>query len=209
MDVVTNDLAGSSTASIKDYTGTFAYDVATIMLFSSSFALVLAAHNITSRYLFNLGADGIFPRQLGVAHRKHVSPHRASVVISVASLITLLGFIIANVPSGDLYARLAGLFSYAFVMLLVLVALAVGVFLIRDRANRPAQGAAAASLVGFAAMCMVMFFTTQHFTLLTGATGTPKAVLLIVIWGVTFAGVATALVLRTKKPDTYASIGRQ
>jgi hypothetical protein len=91
----------------------------------------------------------------------------------------------------------------------VLVALAVGVFLIRDRANGPAQGAAAASLVGFAAMCMVLFFATKNFTLLTGATGTPKAVLLIVIWGVTFAGVATALVLRTKKPDTYASIGRQ
>jgi len=209
MDVVTKDLVGASPNSIKEYTGGFAYDAATIMLFTSSFALALAAHNITSRYVFNLGADGILPRKLGTAHPKHVSPHRASIVVSAASLVTLVVFIVANVSSGTLYARLAGMYSYAFVILLVLVALAVGVFLLRDRANGPATGPAVASLGAFVILCWTLVLATKNFTLLTGATGSLEAILFIVLWGVTVAGVGWAYVLRSKRPDVYGNIGRQ
>jgi amino acid transporter len=209
MDALNKDLAGASTSSIQQYTGQFAYDAATIMLFTSSFALALAAHNITSRYLFNLGADGIFPQKLGEAHPRHVSPHRASIVVSIASFVTLTIFIIFKVPEGDLYARLAGLYSSAFVMLLVLVALAVGVFLRRDRDRGAANGSVAASLIAFAVFTVTLVLATKNFTLLTGAEGTAKTLLLGVIWGVSLAGVATALVLRRTRPEVYAQIGRQ
>jgi amino acid transporter len=209
MDVVTNDLAGASPNSIKQYAGQFAYDAATIMLFTSSFALVLAAHNITSRYVFNLGADGIFPRSLGQAHPHHVSPHRASVVLSSATLVALIFFIIAKLPEADLYARLAGIYAYAFVMLLVLVALAISVYLLRDRRNGLATGRAVASLIAFAMLCLTLVLATQNFTLLTGATGTIKAILLILIWGVPILGAVLATVVRRKRPEVYARIGRQ
>lgn len=209
MDVVTNDLTGASSASVKEYVGGFAYDIATIMLFTSALALVLAAHNITSRYLFNLGADGIFPSKLGEAHPKHVSPHRASIVVSVATLGVLVFFVRTDADPGTLYARLAGLFSYALVMLLVIVALAIAVFLVRDRANGQATAAVCAALIALVALSLTFVLATKNFTLLTGATGAGKAVLLGIILGVTVLGLMWALVLKNKRPDVYARIGRQ
>jgi amino acid transporter len=207
LDVVTGDLTGASASSTKDYVGELAYDLATIMLFTSALALVLAAHNITSRYLFNLGADGIFPRKLGEAHPKHVSPHRASIVVSVAALLTLFVFVVTDTSSATLYGRLAGLYSYAFVILLVLVALAIGVYLVRDGGR--VTGAAAAAFAALAALVLTFVLATKNFTLLTGATGTGKNVLLAVIWGATILGLLLALVLKSKRPDVYARIGRE
>ncbi|MBB6627597.1 APC family permease [Nocardioides sp. KIGAM211] len=207
MDVVTNDLAGSASASVQDYTGQFAYDVATIMLFTSSFALVLAAHNITSRYMFNLAADGIFPKALGEAHVRHVSPHRASVVLSVVSLFTVVVLAVVGVDTATIYARLAGLYSYAFLMLLVFVSLAIGVYLLRgtDRAI----GSAVSALVACVILAATLIFATINFDLLTGATGTGKTVLLVIIWGVSVIGAVVAVGLRSARPDVYARIGRQ
>ncbi|WP_078616533.1 APC family permease [Streptomyces sp. 351MFTsu5.1] len=209
MDAVNKDLVGASTNSIKEYTGQFAYDAATVMLFTSSFALALAAHNITARYVFNLGADGIFPRRFGRPHERHASPHRASFALSVTALLVLAVFVVADVPEADLYARLAGLYSYAFVILLVLVALAIGAYLLRDRVHGKAVGPAVASLVAFIVLCVTLVLATKNFTLLTGATGTTKDVLIIVIWGVTLAGTAWAFYLRRNRAEIYSSIGRQ
>ncbi|MBB6627520.1 APC family permease [Nocardioides sp. KIGAM211] len=209
MDVVTNDPAGASSASVRDYVGTFAYDIATILLFTSALALVLAAHNITSRYLFNLGADRIFPRKLGEAHPRYVSPHRASIVVSIATLGVLVFFVVADPDPGTLYARLAGLFSYALVMLLTIVALAIVVFLLRDRAHGQATAAVCATSIALVALFVTFVLATKNFTVLTGATGTPKAVLLGVIFGVTLLGLVWAIILKCTRPEVYARIGRE
>ncbi|MER8001012.1 APC family permease [Streptomyces sp. NPDC095613] len=209
MDVVSKNLVSASTDSIKQYTGQFAYDAATIMLFTSSFALVLAAHNITARYLFNLGADGILPRSLGKPHERHVSPHRSSFALGVVSLLVLLVFVVGNVSEDALYARLAGLYSYAFVILLAVVALAVGVYLLRDRVHGKAVGPAVASLIAFAIMCVTLVLGTVHFDLLSGATGTLKDVLIFLMWGVILVGVGWAVYLKRNRPGVYSSIGRQ
>ncbi|MFF3380613.1 APC family permease [Streptomyces sp. NPDC002680] len=209
MDTVNKDLVGASTNSIKEYTGQFAYDAATVMLFTSSFALALAAHNITARYVFNLGADGIFPRRFGQPHERHASPHRASFALSVTALLVLGVFVAADVPEADLYARLAGLYSYSFVILLVLVALAIGIYLLRDRVHGKAVRPAAASLVAFVVLCVTLVLATKNFTLLTGATGTTKDVLIIMIWGVTLGGTAWAFYLKRNRAEIYNSIGRQ
>lgn len=209
VDILNTNLSDAAAASIKDYVGDVAFDAATIMLFTSSFALVLSAHNITARYLFNLGSDGILPRSLGSAHPKHVSPHRASIVLSLISFAVLAASAIANVSSADLYARFAGLYGYAYLILLTLVALAAGVYLIKDRACGRAIAPAACSWLGFIVMCITLMLASAHFEVLTFATGTTNIVLLVIIWGITAFGAALALVLRRRKPDVYARIGRQ
>jgi len=208
MDAVTTNLTGAAPDSVKEYTGTFAYDVATIMLFTSSFALVIAAHNITARYLFNLAGDGIFPRALGEAHPRHVSPHRASLTLSVLSALTIGVIIAVKMDELTMYARFAGLYSYAFLMLLVLVSLAVGVYLLRD-SEKPAVAKAVAAFISCGAFLVGLFLATKNFDLLTGATGGGKFLLLVVIWGISAAGLVTAIILRTLRPDVYARIGRQ
>ncbi|MEU2286820.1 APC family permease [Streptomyces sp. NPDC013178] len=209
MGAVSSNLTGSAKDSVKDYVGQFAYDSATVMFFTSSIALILAAHSITARYLFNLGADGIFPQSLGKAHPRHVSPHRASIVVSIAALITLVGVILAEVPESQLYALLAGLYTYAFMILMVLVALAIGVYLLRDRLHGPAVAPAISSFIAFGIMGLTLVLATENFTLLTGAAGMTKTALLTLIWGVTVLGAVYAVVVRRKKPEVYARIGRQ
>lgn len=209
MSTLNNNLAGATADSVKRYTGQFAYDLVTIMVVTSSFALILAAHNVTSRYLFNLGIDGVLPKRLGTAHPRHGAPSVASMTLTAATVLAIVVFVLARVDGEVLYARLAGVYSYAFLILLVLVALAIGVFLIRDRANGPAPVAAAAALFSCVVMCVALAIATKNFELLSGATGGAQLVLLAVIWGLFIAGVVLAAVLKKRRPAVYARIGRQ
>jgi amino acid transporter len=204
------DPTGAATSSVAKYAGTLAFDLATILLVTSSFALIIAAHNIASRYAFNLSADGILPQSLSAVHRKHSSPHRASLAISALSLVGLALLIASQSDPNMLYARLAGGYAYSALVLFLLVAIAITVYLIRHRGP---NGEGVLIAVGTAASAGVMVFAlwvgTVHFDLLTGATGTVALVILAIIWGLIVTGMVTAAVYRRTRPETYARIGRQ
>lgn len=68
---------------------------------------------------------------------------------------------------------------------MVLIALAIGVYLLRDRQNGPAIGSAVFSFIACAVLGAALVLATKNFTLLTGATGATEAILLALIWGVT------------------------
>jgi amino acid transporter len=204
------DPTGSATSSVEKYAGTFAFEVATILLVTSSFALILSAHNIATRYGFNLSADGIFPRSLSAVHPKHASPHRASIAVSVVSAIGLALLIASRSDPNLLYARLAGAYAYAAIVLFLLVAIAITAYLIRHRGpNGDGILAAVGTAVAAVFLVFALWVGTAQFELLTGATGTVAVVILAVIWGLIALGMVTAAVYRRTRPDTYARIGRQ
>jgi amino acid transporter len=209
MEVVTADYSVASTESVREYVGPVAYDLVTIMIFTSSLALAIAAHNVTSRYLFNLSVDGIFPKKLGSAHVRHVSPHRASLVVTVASVIALVVTILLNVDSSMVYYIFAGIYAYAFVMMLTFVSLAVAVYLFKNRAGRSSIVGGVLASVAFLIFAITLVLATQNFTLLTATEGVGQVILLSVIWGFGIVGAVLALILRVRKPEVYARIGRQ
>lgn len=206
---VTEDPTKAATASVKEYVGTFAYDVAALLLFTSCFALVLASHNITARYAFNLSADRILHHSLSRVHGKHLSPHRASLAMTGATLVGLIAVVVVDIDEALLYGRLAGLYSYTFLILLLMVAIAIAVYLLRHREDGESPVPAVLTTASAIVVAIVLYLATVNFDLLTGATGSTAVAMLAVIYGVVVIGLVTAGVYRRRRPDVYARIGRE
>jgi amino acid transporter len=79
------DPTGAMNTSIETFGGTLLFDLATVMVITSTFAVILAAHNIAARYVFNLSADKVLPTTMSAVHKRHGSPHVASVATSYRS----------------------------------------------------------------------------------------------------------------------------
>jgi len=209
MSVLSDNVITASTESVRQYTGEAGYVAASIMLITSAFALMLASHGIAARYLFNLGVDGALPKFLGRAHPRYSSPHQASIVLSVAVLIALVTLISMNMSGDAAYAVLAGVFSYMFLILLVLASLAVTIFLFKDHSQpRRATRAAVCSGISFVFLSTALVLATGNFTVLTGATGWITPTVIAVIYLTILGGVVAASIYRTRRPETYQRIGR-
>lgn len=209
MDIVAANVGGSASESIREYTGEFAYMLAAFLMLASCFALLLAAHSIVCRYLFNMSADGILPETLGKVHPRHKSPHRASVIVTAASFLVLALFVIFQVNEETMYARVVGVYSYVLLMILSCVSLAIAVYLYRTREKGRLRLAATSAALGFIIIFIVLILATQNFTFLSGATGGTLILLLTVIWGIAIAGGLLAIRYRKTRPEAYARIGRE
>lgn len=207
MSIVTNDVGTSATASIKEYVGDFAYSAALMLLFTSCFALCLAAHNILARYIFNLAADGVMPAKIGISHPRYDSPHRASILVSSASLVVLIVLIVAQVPKTGLYGYIAGIYSYGMLIMMSLVSLAIAVFLLQKFKGHKLH--AVGMFFAFAVMAVTLVFASFNFDLLSGMTGALGVTVLVLIWLFILSGTVLAVRLKRTKPDVYAKIGRQ
>ncbi|WP_433521486.1 APC family permease [Nocardia pseudovaccinii] len=205
-----SDPTGTFLGSIGQYLGKTALDLTTLLLCTSIFAAVLAAHNVSSRYLFNLSADRIFPRWFGVAHSRLQSPHRASLAITAISFLGLFVIAISVSDSATLYARLAGGASYVFLLLMGAAAIGAARFLIAYPEPLGVKMkhivAIVIAAVGYIA-CVV--FATMNFDLLLNSSKALSYVVVLAIWGVALCGVLLGVIYRKFRPEVYLRIGRQ
>jgi amino acid transporter len=209
MAVVANNLVGASTDSVREYVGDAAFFAVDLLLVTSALANLIASHNIIARYLFNLGVDGVLSRRLGQVHRRHGSPHRGSVIVSVASLTGLVVLATLQLDGDTAYARIAGVYAYCFVILLAIAALAIAIFLFRDRSAKKATVQAVCTSIAFVFFAIALVLCTLNFDLLAGTTGVATVAMVSIIWGLVAAGVVLALIYRSRRPDVYAHIGRE
>ncbi|MGW4339698.1 APC family permease [Rhodococcus koreensis] len=206
------DPTGSVTASFQTYVGTVAVDAVTILLCTSIFAANLATHNVTARYLYSLSVDKVFPSQIGAVHGKHGSPHRASLLTSAISVVFLLGLALAQVSATSLYATLVGIGGYALIVLLLLTSVAVVPYFLRRRPEGVQLNIWKMVLAPFIAaggFAVALYLATDNITLLTGQSQTVSNIVLAIAYGMFVLGFVVALVLRRRRPATYARIGRQ
>jgi amino acid transporter len=186
-------------------------DLVSVLLLSSIFAALVAVQNMMSRYLYSMGVDGTLPRSLGSAHPRFRSPHRASVVISITLFAGLLPFVVAGSDPALLYGRLAGVGGFAITLLMLLASVAVIVFFARSPSRREASLwqttiAPGLSVIGLG---IIVFLAIDHFSTVTGTTGTLATCLVLLTFATLVAGAALAVLYRARKPDVYRSIGRQ
>jgi amino acid transporter len=202
------DPTGSFVDTMATYVGTVGVDLTFVLVSTSVFAAELASHNILARYVFNLAADGILPRALGAVHRRHGSPYRSSVAVSVAVIAGLAPLILVGTAPELLYARLVGGFGYALLLLLLLATVAVAVYLNRTRPvgstlwqRTLAPGCAFCGIAG------TLFFATENIgALVAGGTGL-VIFFLALLYGLVAVGAGWALHLRRRRPETYLRIG--
>lgn len=76
------------------------------LLLASTFASILAFHNMIARYLYALGRQGIFWARLGHTHAMHRSPHVAGAMQSLSALAILMPCVLTG---ADPYATVFGL----------------------------------------------------------------------------------------------------
>jgi amino acid transporter len=206
MAALENDAVGAAGESVRRYVGEWGYVLASTLLVSSAFALGLAAHNVLTRYIYNFGKDGILPGAVGATHPRHDSPHIASIVISVLSVVGVVVMAASPVPSGTLYATTAGLLSYAMIVMLVAVSLAAGVYMLKTKSSSKAH--AALMFVICSILTVALVFASVRFDLLSGLTGTSAVVAMAICWVIILSGCAIALFLKRANPSVYARIGR-
>ncbi len=77
----------------QKFVGTWLKDLMEWLILTSSFACGLSFHNTTSRYLYVIGREGVFNKNLGKTHPKYESPYVANAT-SVAIVGTLTALFI-------------------------------------------------------------------------------------------------------------------
>lgn len=72
--VATSDTAGMFGLAADNYIGVWFSNIATALVVTAVLASLLSIHNASTRYLFNLSADGALPKAFGAVHGRHRSP---------------------------------------------------------------------------------------------------------------------------------------
>jgi amino acid transporter len=204
------DPSGSFITSVDQYVGTVAVDVITVLLVTSVFAAILATQNISARYLYVLGEDGVIMRRFGYVHPRFGSPFIAAATVAV---IAILGFTAAAISGIDpvlFYARLAGFGGVCLLTLMTATAVAIFVYFRRDDEHEAnAFQSIVSPVLAFGGLAGILYLAAKNMGAVIGGTpGQGTAALLIGI-AIIAAGVILALVLRSSRPEVYARIGKQ
>ena len=133
-------------------------------------------------------------------------------ITSAISVIFLVGLALANLPATTLYATLVGIGGYALIMLLLLTSIAVIPYFMRHRPEgvlmHPWKMLIAPTLATLG-LTAALYLATDNVTALTGQTATVSYTVLALAYVAFVVGVVTAAVLRRRRPQVYARIGRQ
>jgi amino acid transporter len=179
------------------------------LFLTSLFAAALAFHNAVWRYMFSLGRENVLPGRLGRTGANSI-PVAASLAQSGTGLAVIAVFALAG------WSPMTGLFfgggttgGLGILLLLALTSVAVIAYFWRDTCGETiwsrliAPALAAIMLTGLAVLAV------QHYgTLLGVPAGSPATWALPGAFGVlAVLGVAWGLVLRSRRPGIYRSIG--
>ncbi|MFC9353347.1 APC family permease [Arthrobacter sp. NPDC057013] len=209
VELATADPTGSMTGSIEVFGGKVLSDLSTILVNTSTFAVILSAHNITARYLFNLSADKIFPRKLSTVHPRHGSPYLASLATSAAGLILNLIAVVIGLGAVDFYTAMLGITSFVILAVIFVASIAVPLYLRRHGGHHTIWSRGVFPVLGIMGLGTGLTLAAVNFTSLVGGSTVLATALMALIVGLFVLGIVMATIYRRAKPDTYSSIGRQ
>lgn len=208
--VTTADGTAAFDATILQFGGQVFLDIATVLLVTSSLAVIICAHNVAARYLFNLGADGVVSRKLAVPHPRFGSPYRASMAVSAAVLIANLIVVVAGIDSMAFYGALLGIAALTGISVQLIASIAIPVYLARhDKWRGHVFASFIAPLIAIGGFGFSVVMSIVDFSAHTHGVTWLSNVLIAIVYGVFIGGFLLALRLQRTKPDVYQSIGRQ
>ncbi|HEV7184168.1 MAG TPA: APC family permease [Leifsonia sp.] len=204
------DPTGAAFATAEVYLTKIGVDVVNLLLCTSIFAANLAAHNVSTRYIYSLSVDRIFPGVLSSVHTKQQSPHRASILVSVITVISIGVCAALNGNPNTLYAALVGIGGYALILLLLLTSIGVVVYFRRKPGAKARVArtivAPALAVIGLAVAFVI---ATQNVDVMIGGSVGLAVALVVLFFALLIAGIVAALILKRTRPSVYARIGRQ
>jgi len=206
---VGSDPTGTMNSALQQFSGRFEVDAVNILINTSAFAVLLCAHNVASRYAFNLGADGILPRALSGVHRKHGSPHIASITVSIISAAIFIPVLITKVGAYQFYGATLGLAALGGVIAFFLSNAAVVRYMRKAGPKENVLHRIVLPAIAGLGLAATIVLTLTNFSVLTGGSEALSDVLMVVVAAIFVAGVVMASVYRRRRPEVYQRIGRQ
>ncbi|MGO4806500.1 APC family permease [Arthrobacter sp. 2MCAF15] len=211
VDTATNNPTGMFNDALDRFVMPGFSNVALVLVASSCVAALISTHNVIARYLFNIGSDRALPPYLSRVHKRHHSPHLASITVSIVVALALLSFVVAGTDAAQLYGQMAGLGSTGVLVLMALVSLAVAVFFFRKGvpASENIWKVFVAPIVSFLALTAVVVFAIMRFELVVGGEPGQNLGLLYVLGASLLLGTLVAAYFRWAKPQIYQGLGRR
>lgn len=194
------DAAGS-------FAGQWAAIVMRVLIVTSFFACLLAFHNACSRYLFSMGREGLLPRALGRTHATTQAPHRASLVLSIVSLLAIVACIVFAVdPFLGFALPTYSIGTAGLVFAQAVAAVSVVAFFIRDRRGHSVWRVIVAPALGALGLITGFILIALNFDLVTGVEGWVNWALLAPTPILFIVGIVWALILKRRNPRHYAEL---
>jgi len=200
--------------------GAFVGDIYLFLIMVGSFACGLAFHNAASRYIYAIGRELPATKgNIGRTHGVHRSPHIASVVQTVITLVLTLGFYFLTSDGSD---PLKGAYFYQYGLLAILGTMAILIvqaitsfavisyFHVKKAAPGNMLTTGIIPALGGIGMLYVVWLLLDNIDFAGGAAaGSPffKAIPYLVI-GTFVIGLLGVLLLRARNRAVYDAIGR-
>jgi amino acid transporter len=204
----------------KKLGGAFVGDIYLFLIMMGSFSCGLAFHNAASRYIYAIGREvPSTSRSLGATHATHRTPHVASAVQSIITLVLTLGFYFLTTSGSDPfkgayiyeYGLLAILGTMAILIVQAITSLAViWYFHVKKAAPGNLLTTGIIPAIGGLGMVYVVWLLLDNINFAGGtASASPffKAIPWLVI-GTFVIGLLGILWLRARNRPVYDAIGR-
>jgi amino acid transporter len=209
------DAAGFFLIPAEGLIGGWLREVLSVLIVTGSFACGMAFHNTAARYFYALGREGLIPRVFGKTHPHYHSPHTASALQSVIAALIVVAFAVisgTDDPYTQAYLQLYGLMAAMGVITILfvqsLVSLAIAVYFFRHHeAEVHLWKTIIAPIISIVGQLYVLYLALTNMEFL----GAGYAFADWLVWidlAIFVLGLAYAFYLKSRRVDTYATIGR-
>jgi amino acid transporter len=139
------------------------------LLLTSLLAVLMALHNMSSRYLMAFGREGVLPRYLAHTHPERQTPQAAGISQAAIVAVVALVYVLAGAdPYVDLGSQAAGIGSLSVIMLMALCSFSVPFYFRRRGAVRPWHHVIAPVAAGLA-LAYFSYVILDNYALVTGS----------------------------------------
>lgn len=142
------------------------------LLLTSLLAVLMAVHNMATRYLMAFGREGVLPKALGRTHPRSRTPYVAAITQAVfATVVVGIYAIFGADPYLDIGNQTAGVGTLGLIILMAITSTAVVGFFWRRHDRHWWTHILAPGLSGLA-LAAVAYLIIDNYSLLTGSTST-------------------------------------
>ncbi len=186
------------------YGGETLTDVMGVLVCFSMLASTLAIHNAAARYIFALGRAWLLPPWFGEPHPASGAPARASVSVSVMTIVAAVPFAVSGLdPFKGGVPVLIGFGSFGVIFLQAFAAIAILAYL-RRHGGEPAW-VMAATWVGAIGLIGATLFVAAYFKLLATSEAPLVGVLPFAFPAIVLAGLGVGVLGRLARPKPIAA----
>ncbi|MEU5060129.1 MULTISPECIES: APC family permease [unclassified Streptomyces] len=204
------DPAGGFTASLARYAGKTVADLAVVIMVTSALASLLAMQNISARYVFALGRDGVLPSWLGKVNDRFHAPTRAAGAIGTILGAFTLVVTALRIDPVLTYLATSGLGLWTLITLMGGTALSVVTFFRRNTGLEPSVWKALVA-PGFAVLGFAYVITqaTLNKNVMMGGDATLATISIGLVVVTFLGGLVYARWMRARRHDVWLRIGNQ